>query len=150
MGTGRNRREENRMKQLFDLLRTRFQRSKTKPEEPSSRASVRLPPELDQLRKAATSALKSSRRTNPLRVPGPEQAGDDALITVMKATADPKKTAAVYFAMSEAMERDGRFSDHDKAEAEALCRAFGHEPLTDEERQAIALLARKRYVRNGG
>jgi hypothetical protein len=39
----------------------------------------------------------------------------------------PKKTAAVYFAMTEA--RDGRFSDHDKAEAEALARALGQERL---------------------
>jgi hypothetical protein len=64
----------------------------------------RRPPHLDQLCKAATLALKSSR-TNPPRVPGPEQAGDDALITVMQAMADPKKTAAVYFAMSEAHSR---------------------------------------------
>jgi hypothetical protein len=62
----------------------------------------------------------------------------------MRAMADPKKTAAVYFAMTEAMAKDGQLSDHDKAEAEALCRAFAQEPLTDEERQAVARLARNR------
>jgi hypothetical protein len=66
----------------------------------------------------------------------------------MQAMADPKKTAAVYFAMTEAMAGDGRFSDHDKTEAEALCRALGQKPLTDEERQAVERLARNRYVGN--
>jgi hypothetical protein len=93
--------------------------------------------------------LKSLPRMNRRRS-GLERAGDDALITGMQAMADPKKTAAVYFAMSEAMASDGRFSDHDKAEAEALCHAFGQERLTDEERQAVERLARKRYVGNGG
>jgi hypothetical protein len=48
--------------------------------------------------------LKSLPRMNRRRS-GPERTGDDALITVMQAMADPKKTAAVYFAMTEAMGR---------------------------------------------
>jgi hypothetical protein len=134
------------MKPIFDLIRGRNHSGNNKPEEPSSRVPIGMPPHLDQLRKAATLALKSLRRTNPRRSPGPEQADVDPLVSVMQAMADPKKTAAVYFAMSEAMANDGRFSDHDKAEAEALCCAFGQEPLTDEETQAIARLARRRHT----
>ena len=60
----------------------------------------------------------------------------------MQAMADPKKTAAVYFAMVEARPiDDGRLSDRDLVEAEELCRALGQEGLTEEERYAVAHLA---------
>ena len=64
---------------------------------------------------------------------------------MMEAIANPKKTAAVYFAMAEAKgAADGRpLSNRDLAEAEELCRALEQEALTAEELQAVERLARK-------
>ena len=71
---------------------------------------------------------------------------------MMEAMANPKKTAAVYFAMAEAMSAaDGRaLSDRDLAAAEELSRATGQEALTAEELEAVERLARKRNVERVG
>jgi hypothetical protein len=62
---------------------------------------------------------------------------------MMGAMSNPKKTAAVYFAMAEAMGiSSGRpLSDEELAKADELNRAVGQEPLSDEERYAGAHLA---------
>ena len=135
--------EENNMKHLFGLLRTRYQRVNTTHHDPASRVPA-LPPQLEKLRKTAIKALKSFRggRLRP-PISGLDQVTEEALFTMMQAMADPQKTVAVYFAMGEAMARnDGRpLSDHEMAEAEGLCRAFGQARLTDEERMAVEHLA---------
>jgi hypothetical protein len=66
----------------------------------------------------------------------------------MEAMANPKKTAAVYFAMAEAKNAaDGHpLSDQDLAEAEELCRALEQESLTAGELQAVECLARKGHA----
>jgi hypothetical protein len=58
---------------------------------------------------------------------------------MMEAMANPKKTAAVYFAMAVAKSAvDGRaLSDRDLAQAEELCRALEQEALTAHELQSV-------------
>ena len=91
---------------------------------------------------ACLATLSPSQSREPVASFGLDRGGDDAIITVMQAMADPKKTAAVYFAMVEARPiDDGRLSDRDLVEAEELCRALGQEGLTEEERYAVAHLA---------
>jgi hypothetical protein len=88
-------------------------------------------------------ALKRLSLTNPHQLSGQERADHDDRLMVMQAMANPKKTAAVYFAMSEASSvREGRpLSEEALTEAADLCRAFKQEPLTNEERQAIERFA---------
>jgi hypothetical protein len=74
-----------------------------------------------------------------------ERAEEDALITLMEAMSDPKKTMRVYFAMAAAMAPDGRLSDQDAAEGEDICRGFGQHPLTEKELQSVAQFARQRF-----
>ena len=64
---------------------------------------------------------------------------------MVRALADPKKTASVYFEMFEAASRqDGRPpSDPELDTAREICEGLSRECLTDEERQAVARLARK-------
>jgi hypothetical protein len=106
-----------------------------------------LPRKLERLRKAAILSLKSLRRTDPREDADFDRAGDDALIIVMQAMSDSRKTAAVYFGMAAAMaNNDGReLSDRDMAEAEELCRVLGQARLTDGEWEAIEDMARKRH-----
>ena len=65
---------------------------------------------------------------------------------MVRALADPKKTAAVYFVMFEAASRqDGRPpSDPELDTAREICEGLSRECLTDEERQANERLARQR------
>jgi hypothetical protein len=130
---------------LFDLLRTRARRGNTRHAEPASRVPA-LPRELEQLRKTAIKTLKSFRGGRLRPNSGLDQVTEEALFTMMQAMADPMKVGAVYFAMGEAMARnDGRpLSDHEMAEAEELCRAFGQARLTDEERKAVQHLTQER------
>ena len=65
----------------------------------------------------------------------------------MRTMADPKKTAAIYFAMGQAMsEQEGsapvRAGTH--VEASEVSEGLGQEQLTEVERQAVERLARKR------
>jgi hypothetical protein len=131
---------------LFDLLRSRARRVTTRHAESASRVPA-LPRELEQLRKTAIKTLKSFRGGRLRPNSGLDQVTEESLFAMMQAMSDPKKTGAVYFAMGEAMARnDGRpLSDHEMAEAEELCRAFGQARLTDEERMAVEHLAQKRH-----
>jgi hypothetical protein len=64
---------------------------------------------LQGLHRAATSALKGLRRARQQPLSGRESVERDDELTMMEAMANPKKTAAVYFAMAEAKSaRDGR------------------------------------------
>jgi hypothetical protein len=76
---------------------------------------------LQGLHRAATSALKGLRRARQQPLSGRESVERDDELTMMEAMANPKKTAAVYFAMAEAKSAgDGRaLSGRDLAEAEA-------------------------------
>jgi hypothetical protein len=64
----------------------------------------------------------------------------------MVAMADPKKTAAIYFAMAEALgRRNGQpLSDQELAEAKEISEGLQQERLNDEERQAVERLAGRR------
>jgi hypothetical protein len=92
-------------------------------------------------------ALEGLRRSNRKPLSDRESAEHDDQLKMMRAMADPKKTAAIYFAMAEARSaHDGRpLSDHELAEAEEVCRALEQEPLTAEERQAVERISRKRH-----
>jgi hypothetical protein len=113
-------------------------------QDPSNRVPDSWPPHLKGLHRDATSALKGLRRARQQPLSGRESTERDDLLTMMEAMADPKKTAAVYFAMAEAKSAgNGRpLSDRDLAEAEELCRALEQEALTAEERRAVERLAR--------
>jgi hypothetical protein len=104
------------------------------------------PPHLKQLRKAAVLALKCLDRPELRSHAQQGAAQHDALLKVMRAMADPRKTLSVYVAMTEtAVVLQGRqLSDEQRAEGEELRRGFAQEPLTDEERRAVESLARKR------
>jgi hypothetical protein len=96
------------------------------------------------LHRSAALALKGLRRASQQPLSGRESVERVDQLTMMKAMANPKKTAAVYFAMAEAKSvADGRvLSDRDLAVAEELCRALEQEALTAEELQAVERLAR--------
>ena len=118
----------------------------------SSPTPENWPSDLSKLHNVATSALKDPPGSSLPQDSERQRAGDDDLVTVMRAMADPNRTAAVYFAIAEAMGGpDGQpLSDRDLAEAEEICRGFGQEPLTEEEKRAIERLASRRKVPNGG
>jgi hypothetical protein len=104
------------------------------------------PPPLKKLRRAAIQALKTAKATPS----SPAERGEhNDLITVMRAVADPRKTLAAYVAMAGAAGTvAGRPpSDAERREADELCRGFEQTPLTDNERQAVERLARKRRWR---
>jgi hypothetical protein len=85
------------------------------------------------------------RKAKPDRLSAQERAEDEDLATMVRALADPKKTAAVYFVMFEAASRqDGRPPlDPELDSARKICEGLSRERLTEEERQAVARLARK-------
>jgi hypothetical protein len=74
------------------------------------------------------------------------------LDTMIKAQANPHKTAAVYVAMAAAKSAvEGRvLSDRDFAEAAELCRVLKQEALTVEELRAVERLARKGHAKSLG
>ena len=111
----------------------------------SNRAPHSWPPSLKRLHRAATLALKGLLRARQQPLSGRESVERDDQLTMMEATANPKKTAAVYFAMAEVKSAGDGYplSDRDLAEAKELCRALEQEALTAEERQAVERLARK-------
>jgi hypothetical protein len=123
-----------------------------KQQDPSNRVPDSWPHTLKGLHRAATSALEGLRRARQQPLSGRESVERDDLLTMMEAMANPKKTAAVYFAMAEAMSAGdgGPLSDRDLAEAEELCRAFEQGALTAEELQAVERLARKRHAESVG
>jgi hypothetical protein len=112
-------------------------------QDPSNRMPDSWPPHLKRLHRAATSALKGLRRARQQPLSGRGGVERDDQLTMMEAMANPKKTAAIYFAMAEAKSRgDGRaLSDRELAEAEELCRALEQEALTAGELQAVERLA---------
>jgi hypothetical protein len=140
------------MKQILGLFQTSDKNVNCTAAEPADPAAAEWPSHLKELHRVATRALKDLRRTNLRRLSDRERAEHDDLLKLMTAMSDRKKTAAVYFAMAEASSRiAGRpLSNAELAEAADLCQAFEQERLTDEERQAIERLARKRHVGNGG
>jgi hypothetical protein len=101
---------------------------------------------LKKLQSAATLALKGMSRAKLRRLSTRERAEVDDLLTMMRAMADERKTAAVYFEMFEAASRqDGRPpSESELVAAGEISEGLSQERLTDEERQAIERLARKR------
>jgi hypothetical protein len=113
-----------------------------RPEESSNRFPDDWPPQLARLRRAAMLAAK--RATSNATSPAESEHHDD-LVIVMRAMADPRKTASVYFAMAAAagVVRGRPLSEADQREADELCRGFGQSPLTEEERRAVERLARK-------
>lgn len=108
-------------------------------QDPSNLVPDSWPPHLKGLLRTATSALKGLRRARQQLLSGRESVERDDQLTIMEATANPKKTAAVYFAMAEAKSAgDGRaLSDRDLAEAKELRRTLEQEALTAEELQAV-------------
>jgi hypothetical protein len=114
-------------------------------ESPSAKVSDDLPAKLKTLQRSAELALKSVRGANPDRLSAQERAEDEDLATMVRALADPKKTAAVYFEMFEAASRPagGPPSEPELVAAREICEGLSRELLTDEERQAIERLARK-------
>jgi len=134
------------MKHIFSKFRTQTRSGDSTPEEPSSPAD-NWPFLLEQLRKAAVESVNAARRTHHWRLSSRERAEHEDL-TVMRAMADRKKTAAVYFVMSEALSthRGRPLSDQELVEADELNRALRQDPLSDEERRAIEGLARKGHI----
>jgi hypothetical protein len=76
---------------------------------PSAKAPDDWPAHLKKLQSVATLALKGMPRAKFRRLSAPERAEVDDLLTMMRAMADERKTAAVYFEMAQAMgEHEGR------------------------------------------
>ena len=86
------------------------------------------------------------RKAKPDRLSAQERAEDEDLLTTMRGMADERKTGAVYFEMAQAIgEHEGRpRSEQDLVMAREICERLQQERLTEEERQAIERLARKR------
>jgi hypothetical protein len=112
------------------------------PEESPTRFPDGWPPTLLRLRRAAMLAARGAASNAPSAA---ESEHHDDLVIVMRAMADPRKTASVYFAMAAAASvvRGRPLSDAEQREADDLCRGFGQSPLTEEERRAVERLARK-------
>ena len=91
-------------------------------------------------------ALKRMAAVDLHRLSAQERVEQEDFVTTMRAMADPKKTAAIYFAMAQAKsEHDGRpLSDEELSEAKEISEELQQERLTDAERQAVERLARKR------
>jgi hypothetical protein len=100
---------------------------------------------LKKLPSVAALALTGMPRGKLRRLSARERAEVDDLLTMMRAMADERKTATVYFEMAEAMgEHEGRPpSEQELVVAKEICEGLQQERLTDEERQAIDRLARK-------
>ena len=113
---------------------------------PSAKVSDDLPTKLKTLQRSAALVLRSVRKAKPDRLSAQERAEDEDLATMVRALADPKKTASVYFEMFEAAsQQDGRPpSDPELDTAREICEGLSRECLTDEERQANERLARQR------
>ena len=103
------------------------------------------PAHLKKLQSVAKLALKGMSKAKLRRLSTRERAQDDDLLIMMRAMADERKTAAVYFEMAQAMgEYEGRPpSEQERVMARAICEGLQQEHLTDEERQAIERFARK-------
>jgi hypothetical protein len=112
---------------------------------PSGQVPDDWPRQLKELQSLATLALKSVCGTNSRRFSGHEPASEDDVVTMMRALADPKKTAAAFFAMGQAMsEHDGWPLSEELVQVREISEGLGQERLTDGERQAIERVARQR------
>jgi hypothetical protein len=111
------------------------------PEESPTRFPDGWPPTLLRLRRAAVLAARSAASNAPS--PAESEHHND-LVIVMRAMADPRKTASVYFAMAAAagIVRGQPLSEADQREADELCCGFGQSPLTEEEQRAVERIAR--------
>jgi hypothetical protein len=99
-------------------------------------------PPLKKLQRCATLALKSVGGEAVHRL----SVEDDDLLITMRALADPRKTAAIYFAMAQAMRELERrpLSQQELVEAKEISEGLQRARLTDEERQAVEHLAQRR------